>query len=391
MRKPHKRPLNTLYVRSKEAAAFGVTWDTKLPGLFLRVQGAARSYYLYYRFNKEPRWLKIGNALQITEKDARRLARQMQVRIAEGHDPGAEKRAERGGGTFAEVYERYLEQYAKKRNRSWAQADGWVRRKVLPRWAKLNIKSITRAEVRTIIAKIDAPIAANQTLAAVSAIFTWAVQQEIIPFNPARGVQRNPTQNRERVLSDTELPIVWPALSSALRLVLITGQRPGEVTAMRWQDLKDGWWTMPGKPAEGWPGTKNGQTHRVWLPQVAQEIINTLNRGELSGFVFDTGNGKPPRELHGSMRTICKTLKLERATPHDLRRTHGTMITRRGFGREAMNRIQNHREGGIADVYDQHQYAEENQRIMEAVAAHLLALAKGKAEASNVVSIKSGF
>jgi hypothetical protein len=57
-----------------------------------------------------------------------------------------------------------------------------------------------------------------------------------------------------------------------------------------------------------------------------------------------------------------------RAVPHDLRRTHGTRITGLGFGRPAMNRIQNHREGGISSVYDRFEYAAENQKIMEAVA-----------------------
>jgi integrase len=387
-RKPHKRRLNTLYARSTEAATFGVTWDTKLPGLALRVQGNSRSYVLIYRFGKRPRWLKLGNALQITDRDARKLAREKQVQVANGIDPGAERRAERGAGTFGDLATSYVETYAKRRNKSWQQADALVRR-YLWLWAKLPVKNITRAEVRSAISKIDAPIAANQALAAASAIFSWAVQQELIPFNPARGVQRNPTQSRERVLTDDELPVVWPALSTPLKLTLLTGQRPGEVTHMRWQDLESGWWTMPGRPVNGWPGTKNGQSHRVCLPQPVQAILHELNHGELSGFVFDTGNG-PPRELHGSMRTICKMLKLERTTPHDLRRTHGTMITRLGFGRDAMNRIQNHREGGIADVYDQHKYAEENQRIMEAVAAHLLALAEGKAEASNVVPLTKG-
>ena len=72
------------------------------------------------------------------------------------------------------------------------------------------------------------------------------------------------------------------------------------------------------------------------------------------------------------MRDICAKLKAERATPHDLRRTHGTTITGLGFGREAMNRVQNHKEGGIADVYDRYEYAAENRKVMEAVADHLL-------------------
>jgi hypothetical protein len=62
----------------------------------------------------------------------------------------------------------------------------------------------------------------------------------------------------------------------------------------------------------------------------------------------------------------------------DLRRTHGSTVTALGFGRDAMNRIQNHREGGIASVYDRHEYAEENRRVVEAMAARIMALADGQ-------------
>ena len=58
------------------------------------------------------------------------------------------------------------------------------------------------------MARIEAPIVANQTLAAASAIFTWAVKQEIITVNPCHGVDRNPTTDRERVLSDAEISAV---------------------------------------------------------------------------------------------------------------------------------------------------------------------------------------
>jgi integrase len=88
------------------------------------------------------------------------------------------------------------------------------------------------------------------------------------------------------------------------------------------------------------------------------------------------------------MRDICTKLKVERATPHDLRRTHGTTITSLGFGRDAMNRIQNHKEGGIGSVYDRHGYADENKRIMERVAARILSLATGETETGNVALFK---
>jgi integrase len=87
------------------------------------------------------------------------------------------------------------------------------------------------------------------------------------------------------------------------------------------------------------------------------------------------------------MRAICRKLQIERATPHDLRRTRGTTIAALGFGRDAMNRIQNHKEGSIGSIYDRHSYADENKRVMEAVAQRLVSLAKGGGAAKNVVQI----
>jgi integrase len=314
--------------------------------------------------------------------------------VIRGRDPAAEKRAARSAGMFAELAERYREEYAKKRNKSWRQADRLVRKFLLPRWGKLSAKSIARADVRALMGSITGLVLANQVLAAASALFSWAVKQEIVAVNPCTGIERNKTQSRERTLADAELSLFWQAFddcglvrASALKVLLLCGQRPGEVAHMHREHISDGWWTMPGAPVPelGWPGTKNGQTHKVWLPQAARDIIAELGNGERAGFVF-TGDGRRPiKELDGAMRGVCRRLGAERATPHDLRRTHGSTITALGFGRDAMNRIQNHREGGIADVYDRHEYAAENKRIMEAVASRLMALAHGTAAVTNVV------
>jgi integrase len=99
----------------------------------------------------------------------------------------------------------------------------------------------------------------------------------------------------------------------------------------------------------------------------------------------DGARGAAITNLDAAMRSICKQLDVERATPHDLRRTHGSTITAMGFGRDAMNRIQNHKEGGIADVYDQHKNADENKKIMETVAAKFLSLIDGGG-AANVIA-----
>ena len=78
------------------------------------------------------------------------------------------------------------------------------------------------------------------------------------------------------------------------------------------------------------------------------------NRHHGVNFIFTADVRRAISNLDGAMREVCKALNAQRLTPHDLRRTHGTMVTRLGFGRPAVNRIQAHREGGISSVYDRY-------------------------------------
>jgi integrase len=395
-RPANKRRFTDLYVRKiKPKAAAYVVWDTHQHGLAIRVQPTgAKAWKVIYSRHGRPRWLHLGNANAIGLTAARTLAAEAMLAVAKGKDPAAEKKAERGSGTFADLATKYVEQWAKKHNKSWRQAETLISRYVLPRWGKLQAAAITRGDVKALMARIEAPIAANQTLAAVSAIFTWAVREDILLTNPCKLVARNPVRSRERVLSDSEIPKFWSAFddagliaSTALKVILLTGQRPGEVAHMRREHIKDGWWELPGEPVQalGWPGTKNGASHRVWLSAPVQALIAQF-AGEDSGFVFAGPRGGPVTGLDGAMRAICANLGAERATPHDLRRTFSTTVTGSDFGRDALNRVTNHREGGIANVYDRHGYADENKRVMEAVAAKIIALVEGRAD-DNVVRI----
>ena len=391
---PRKAKLTELLVRNlkPEATTYQV-WDDRQHGLAIRVQPTgSKSWYVVYSLRGRVRWYHLGNANALGLADARKLAAEVMLDVIRGKDPAAERKAERGAGTFADLAERYVEQYAKRHNRSWEQADKLVRRYLLPKWGKLQATTISRADVKVLMAKIEAPILANQVLAHASAIFSWAMKQEIVAVNPCRGVDRNESRSRERILADSEVPRFWAAFddaglvaSCALKTLLLTGQRPGEVTNMRREHLVDGWWEMPGKPVPelGWPGTKNGASHRVWLPTPVWEVFAELDDGAAIGFVFPgLANSK---QLAAAMRAICRKLGVgEKVTPHDLRRTHGSTITGLGFGRDAMNRVQNHIEGGIADVYDQHKYAEENKRVMETVAGKIVTLATGETDAKVV-------
>jgi integrase len=365
-------------------------WDSGCRGLAVAVQPTGGCAFKFvYGFARRLRWYHIGDAHAHPLADARKKARALRVQIDNGIDPQGIRIAERDKGTFLEIANRYRDEWAKKKNKSWLQADRLIRKYLIPRWGSLSAGVITRSEVRAAIAKIDAPILANQVLASASAIFSWAVKQEIVALNPCSGVDRNDTKARERVLSDSEIPLFWTAfanaggIGAALKLLLLLGQRPGEVCHMRREHIKDGWWELPGKPVPelGWPGTKNGQNHRVWIPRAAQVLIGEKR----TGFVFEGVKGR----LSVTMRDICAALAIEdKVTPHDLRRTHGTTVTALGFGRDAMNRVQNHKEGGIGSVYDRHSYSDENKRIMEVVATHIIGLTEGVDTTSKVVALR---
>ena len=121
-----------------------------------------RAFKLIYRFHNRPRWYHIRAADAIATADARKPAAELMLEVIRGKDPAAEKRATRGADTFAEMANRYVEEHAKKKDKSWQQADVLVRRYLLPAWDGLSAQSITRRDVRAAMGKIDAPILANQ-------------------------------------------------------------------------------------------------------------------------------------------------------------------------------------------------------------------------------------
>jgi integrase len=318
-------------------------WDTIQRGLAISIQPSGHAAWkAVYSFHGRPRWLHLADVTAIGLADARQLAYDIMHLVAQNRDPAAERKAHRQAGTFEELATQYAG-YAKKKNKSWEATDKLIRRYVLPKWSKLLAAEITRSDANTLMASIKAPVTANQVMKSVSAIFSWAIRKEIggVKINPCHLIEHNPTKNRERILADSEVPLFWNAFDSAglmhsmaLKCILLTGQRPGEVAHMRTTDIIDGWWVLPRDQEGVWPGTKDDElSHRVWLPKPVLDIVAAIKPEP--GFVFTNGAGNAVDKLDGAMRDLCKALGVaKKVTPHDLRRTHGSTITRLGFGRD---------------------------------------------------------
>ncbi len=407
-----------------------IFYDKNLKGFCLQSEPSGhRSWKLHYRYGGRPRWYHISDVRDLASaKKARAIVEELKAQMVLDPtlDLHAARVALRDAGSFKEHLARYLAHYLGAHPKSYKHTKWTLESRYQGAWGNLKTQAITRADVKRLFAKHTqaSPSSANQALAHLGGFFTWAIGEEVITgVNPAQGIKRNKTSSRDRVLDDTEVARVWEALADAspvcariLKVLLLTGQRLNEVTNMRREHLRkvtvkipeqtrrrvghgtpvevEGWmWCLPGEMSKNWdperkqgdwPGTKNGQSHEIWLPQAVMEIIGI---GPNPGGVF-TGKLKGHtlgKAVEKAMRKIVKGLEIERAVPHDLRRSHGTAICALGFSRDQMNRVQNHKEGGIGSVYDRHGYRSESWEVQEAVVAHLIGL--GEADVNSAEEI----
>jgi integrase len=391
---PNKRKLTKFNIRSaKPRQRAYLIWDTDTPGLALSIEPTGhKAFKCIYQFGGRTRWFTMGKTEQIHLPEARKWAHELILEVLQGRDPQGAKKTLRTAPTFGSIAIRYREEFAKHENKAWKQNAHLVDKYMMPIWSKLNIQLISRTDVRAMLEKVNGDAQFNKVLTAASAIFTWAGKIEITNgANPCHRIERKVGEDRERILNDAEVGQLWSALDNygvagkALKVTLLTGQRPGEVCHMRYEHLGEPdegrWWEMPGLPTEGWPGTKNGRTHRVWL---SLEVLDVLpDDGSEHGYVF-------PRiqdGLDATMRRVCHDLNIKnKITPHDFRRTVASSITRLNYSEEAMDRILNHYRKSVSKTYNRHNYDRQNQDILERVALHMLDLVKNYEEVQQNLS-----
>jgi integrase len=250
----------------------------------------------------------------------------------------------------------------------------------------------------------------GRTAAYGRAAFSWAVKRGALSVNPFADLPiAKSIAKRERVLSDAEIAEIWHAAGDAaspygmiIRLLILTGQRRGEVAGMTWSEVSDDLvtWTLPGER------TKNGVAHSVPLSAPARDLLKALlptdakeakrvlsdrlGRGALTlpgavGTPF-TGWSKAKRALDKAiMDARAKAAAPANTSPpplvswsvHDVRRTVATGLQRLGVRLEVTEAVLNHisgSRGGIAGVYQRQDWAAEKRTALDAWAAHILSV-----------------
>jgi integrase len=368
-------------------------WDAgprAVPGFCVRVEGSGRKTF-YFRYSMRGLfWFRIG-PVAMGAAEARTEAKKLLGDVARGINPHRERMTRRVGLTFEQLQKRHVEEHAKKHNKSWKQGDYLIRAYAMRKLGRLKASEITRADVRQLFGSITSPTAANQVKAALSSVFSFGIQMEIVANNPCRGIRDNPVRSRDRILAPEEIVQFWaacdeihPVKAAALKTILLVGARPGEVCNMRMEDIRGEWWEQPGEPAAGWPGTKNKRTHFVWLTSEVRELIS---RFADNGVAFPNERGKPFKNLDEVMREISALcLFSPTVEPRDLRRTFGSMVAKLRFGRDSMDRLLNHfKQSSVTNTYDRNPYADENKLIWGRVGAEIIRIAEGISTPTNTL------
>jgi integrase len=373
-------------------------WDAghkaAVMGFGARRQSGKPVYVLKYRILGRQRFFTIGpHGSPWTPETARREAKRLLGRVAEGKDPAAEKielRA-KAAETVRNLIDAYL-LYAKKKQKPRSYIE--TQRHLLINWKPLHSLSashITRWHVATRLGQIETErgaVSAARARAAVSALFSWAIRQGFkIDTNPVAGSNRpEQPKPRNRKLRDDELAVIWKACGDddfgrIVKLLILTAQRRDEVSGLQWGeiDLDHKLWRIPAAR------TKNRREHTLPLTDAALSFILEMPRRNSRDFVFGSG----PRRTGGIHRGFSGWSKAKAELTariaeggvtslewrlHDLRRTAATGMAELGVLPHIVEAVLNHvsrHKAGVAGVYNLARYEGEMRAALERWAEYI--------------------
>lgn len=358
--------LTDIQIKNLKAPATGqkTHFDDALRGFGVRVsQGGSKSFVVMYG---PARKLKtLGRYPDLSLADARKEAKRVQVEaLAESAAPPRHQPV-----PFEDARTRFLAD-SKNRNkeRTWL---GYQRLLTRHFAFKENVGELRRADIMDAIEALAAtPSEQQHAFVAIRVMMNWCVKRGFIDHSPVPPVTYR-LQARSNVLSDRDVAEVWRRAGEVgypygpiVQLLLLTGQRRGEIAALRRSWIECDLIVFP----EGF--TKNKREHRVPLSPMARQVIDGLP--EIGDLLFPA-RGADDRPFNGwgkSKERFDRPLQVAPYTLHDLRRTFSSNMARLGAPIHVTEKVLNHISGtvsGVAAIYNRYSYLDE---MRAAVAQH---------------------
>ncbi len=383
-----------------------VLWDSEVTGFGVRItRSGAKSYIFKYRLghgrSATTKKLRIGG-IDLSLDRARSIAKEWRATVADGKDPARKRNELADAPTVSNLCDDYMERYASSKRTGGEDAKK-IKRIVRPRLGKLLVKDVTLRDIEDLHrAMRNTPYEANRVLALLSKMFNLAIKWEWRTTNPAKGVTRYNEDKRNIFLSPTQIDSLSKAMTAylndaarptevkksldALRLLMLTGARRGEVLSMRWEqiDFEKGAWTKPSAQ------TKQKKEHRIPLSPPALELLSAIHdKGEHpSGYVFParTGGDGHLTDIKKAWAELCTRAGLRGVRVHDLRHTYASILASGGMSLPIIGALLGHTQPATTARYA-HLYDDPLRAATDRVAAAYAARPTGNKNDSVVVDL----
>ena len=310
-------------------------WDNETKGFGLRVlPSGVKSYLIQYRSGGRTRRLSLGKHGVLTPDEARKLAREHLVGIANGGNPSEDKRLYSSAPTMSALCDRMMKEHVLHACKPSTQKEYQrsIDLFIKPALGTHKVQDVTRQDISKLHnANQHRPYQANRTLGVLSKLFNLAEEWGLRPdgSNPTRHVKKNREVKRERYLSPVEINRLGQALRdseqdgtespymvAALKLLILTGCRLGEIQQLKWEYIQGN--------ALNLPDSKTG-AKKVYLGQTALETLSEIERQPANPYVIC---GKLPgsylTDFQRPWRRIRTRADLEDVRIHDLRHTYAS-------------------------------------------------------------------
>ena len=387
-----------------------LVFDDEQAGLGVRVTASGGKRFLaQYSYAGAKRRIPLGSCSAISLAAARDAVRAILGDVAKGRDPAADRKeaaqeTRRKATHDALTLEALLGQWetlrlADKRERYAAEAIRALRY-AFAKHLTAPAGDLDRAAVVRVLdglTKDGKAAMASRTAAYGRACYQWANKRGSLAANPFQNLPIAPVAKRERVLAMDEMRAVWEATCGAgsfnaiVRMLMLTGQRREEVTAMTWDEIAPdlSTWTIPASRA------KNGIAHIVPLSKQAQAILRAAPRiareaAEEPELVFPGQRG-PFSGFSKSKEALDGDSGVKDWRLHDLRRTMATGLQRLGVRLEVTEAVLNHVAGsraGIIGVYQRHTWSDERRAALNAWGVHVATIVGGREADGNVTALR---
>ena len=352
-------------------------WDTELPGFGLRVfAGGSRSWFVQFRQRGKQMRITLGRPPEVRAEEARTLARAQLAKVMLDGLPVSQKaRRDNPGATlfrdfalrFWADYSRHWKPSTRKGNRARIFKD------LTDIFGHLRVDAIRKADVlRWRDSWADRSGAFNRTIPIMSVMMGYAEQLGMRPrgSNPCRGTPRYKRKLVDRFLSAREFNRLAGSLRNfeesnpiavqAIRLLIYTGARHGEVVGLRWE------WVQP--PRLMLPDSKTG-AKIVYLNRQAQAVLDAMPNKADTGLVFSSLRGDKP---------IAHEIRRHAALPdvrlHDLRHSFASIAIADGISLVVIGKLLGH---ALAETTERYAHladeaiADAAKRISGSLARHL--------------------